>query len=60
MQIKHYYREANQCANRLAKSIAKLGQDFVVNGSPPTEINLLLFYDLFGMYFEWLMPYSVP
>ena len=60
VQIKHYYREANQCANRLAKSIAKLGQDFVVNGSPPTEINLLLFYDLFGMYFEWLMPYSVP
>ena len=45
VQIKHCYREANQCAYRLAKSRAKLGQDFVVNGSPPMEINLLLFYE---------------
>ena len=60
VQIKHYYKEANQCANQLAKSRARLGQDFVVNGSPPMQINLLVFYDLSSMYFEWLMPYSVP
>ena len=49
-------RETNQCADRLAKSRTKLEQDFVVYGSPLD----LLFYDLSGIYFERLMPYSVP
>ena len=49
-------RETNQCADRLAKSRTKLEQDFVVYGSPLD----FLFYDLSGIYFERLMPYSVP
>ena len=34
----------------------EIAQDFVVYGSPLD----LLFYDLSGIYFERLMPYSVP
>ena len=60
VQIKHCYREANQCADKLAKSRAKLEQDFVIYDSPPSEINMLLFYDLFGMFFDRLRPDSIP
>ena len=60
VQIKHCYREVNQCADRITKSGAKLEQDFVIYDSPLSEINLLLFYALSGMFFDRLRPNSVP
>lgn len=53
VQIKHCYIEANQCADKLTKFRAKLEQDFVIYDSPPSEINLLLFFDLFGMFLNF-------
>ena len=56
VQIKHCFREANQCVDRLAKTGTKLERDFIVYESPPSVIILMLFYDCTGMYFERLRP----
>ena len=49
VRLKHYYREANHCADTLAKFGANMEDDFVVFESPPSLIVSLLHSDKLGL-----------
>ena len=48
------FREANQCADFLAKKGATQKQDFRIYDDLPVNISILLYYDSISMYFERL------
>ena len=48
VKIQHCYREANKCANALARKGALLSQDFVIFLEPPADVSLLLSLDVIG------------
>nr|POE45644.1 putative ribonuclease h protein [Quercus suber] len=50
VQVQHCYREANKCADSLARRGALLPQDFVIFLDPPSEVLFLLNLDAAGMY----------
>ena len=57
--MQHCYREANKCAEALARREALLPQDFVIFQEPPIEVSFLLsldstdvLYDRFVSFFE--------
>lgn len=52
VKIQHCYREANKCADVLARRGALLSQDFVVFLEPPADVSLLLSLDAVGAAFE--------
>ena len=52
VKIQHCIREANKCANALARRGAILSQDFVIFLEPPTEVSLLLSLDAAGVAFD--------
>ena len=45
VRIQHCYREANKCADALARRGAWLSQDFVIFLDPPLDVSLLLSLD---------------
>ena len=49
VRLKHCFREANYCADALAKFGADMEDDFVVFASPPSIIANLLFSDKLGV-----------
>ena len=49
VRIKHCYREANKCADALARRGALLSQDFIIFLDPPSDVALLLSLDSVGM-----------
>ncbi|KAL4626417.1 hypothetical protein ACB092_05G094700 [Castanea dentata] len=51
VKIKHCFKEANQCADRLAAAI-----DFMLFDVPPSYIMFLLYFDCMGRFSENL-PY---
>ena len=55
VQIQHCYREANKCADSLARRGAYLSQEFVVLLDPPTEVDFLLRLDSAGACYERLV-----
>ena len=44
LRIQHCYREANKCADALARRGALLSQDFVIFHYPPADLALLFHY----------------
>ena len=52
VQVQHCYREANKCANSLARRGALLPQDFVTFLDPSTEVLFLLNLYTVGLYSE--------
>ena len=52
VKIKHCYREANKCADALAKQGALLAQDFIIFIQPPLEFELLLSLDASGTMYD--------
>ena len=56
VQIQHCYREANKCADSLARRGALLSQDFVVFLDPPMEVSLLLSLDSAGVCYDRCIP----
>ena len=56
IQIQHCYREANKCADALARRGALLSQDFVVFLDPPVEVSLLLSLDSAGVCYDRCIP----
>ena len=54
LKVKHCYREANQCADRLAKMGTTQQQDFLLFSSPTLDIILLMLYDSAGVCYERL------
>ncbi|XP_075670167.1 uncharacterized protein LOC142639928 [Castanea sativa] len=53
-KVKHYYREANQCTNKLAKMVTTQQQDFLLFSNPLLDIMLLMLYDSAGVCYERL------
>ena len=52
-RIQHYYREANKCADALARRRVTLKQDFTIFMDPPSDVALLLNLDSAGtLYFH--------
>ena len=49
VQINHCYREANKCADALARRGALFSQDFVIFLDPPAEVSLLFSLDSAGV-----------
>ena len=54
VKIRHCFREANQCADFLAKKGAAQDHDFRIYNDPPVDMSMLLYYDSIGMYFDRL------
>ena len=52
VKIQHCYREANKCADALARRGAILSQDFVIFLEPPADVSLLLSLDAAGVAFD--------
>jgi ribonuclease HI len=48
-QVQHCFREANRCADALAKRGVKLPQDFCVFYYPPPDITVILNHDILGL-----------
>ena len=48
VRLRHCFREANKCANNLARRGALLDQEFVVFIHPPLEVELLIRLDAMG------------
>ena len=49
-RVTHAFREANQCADALARLGASFDPSFVVFENPPPVVASLLAFDLFDMY----------
>ena len=56
VQIKHCYREANKCADALARRGALLSQDFVIFLDPSAEVSLLLSLDSARVAYDHVVP----
>ena len=52
VQINHCYREANKCADALARRGAMLSQDFVIFLDPSTDVSLLWSLDIAGVAYD--------
>ena len=52
IQFKHCYRQANQCADLLARMGVVQGSDFISFISPPMDICNVFEDDLNGVYFD--------
>ena len=56
MRVRHVYKEANRCANFLAKLDTSLKSDFVVFSSPPVGLIHMLEVDAYGLAINRLCP----
>ena len=45
VKIQHCFREANKCADALARRGALLSQDFIVFSQPPVDVTVLISFD---------------
>ena len=56
VRIQHCYREANKCADALARRGALLSQDFSILIFPPSDVAFLLSLDLVGALYDRFVP----
>nr|POE67484.1 hypothetical protein CFP56_51155 [Quercus suber] len=59
VRLMHCFREANKCANNLARRGALLDQDFVVFIHPPLEVELLIRLDAMGTIYDRFLTSSI-
>ena len=52
VKIQHCFREANKCADALARRGALLSQDFIVFSQPAMDVALLVSLDSVGMFYS--------
>ncbi|KAL0012914.1 hypothetical protein SO802_008022 [Lithocarpus litseifolius] len=52
VRIQHCYREANKCADALARRGALMDQDFTIFLNPPSDVVLLLSLDSAGTLYD--------
>ena len=56
VKTKHYYCEANECADAITRKGPSTSQDFTIFDSLPMDICLLLYYNNLGVYYERICP----
>ena len=59
-KIQHCYREANTCADVLAKVAVFSQLDFCIIDTPPVELSQLLIQDLSGLFCNRICNYTAP
>ena len=59
VRFKHCFREANRCADALARMGGLQEDVFTVFESPPVDISILLEFDSKGLYLNRLCPVSL-
>ena len=59
VRVQHCFREANKCANALARRGALLRQDFVIFLEPLADVALLLDLDSAGVQFDRFVSSSI-
>ena len=59
VRVQHCFREANKCANALARRGALLGQVFVIFLEPLADVALLLDLDSAGVQFDRFVSSSI-
>lgn len=59
IRFKHCFREANCCADALARMGGLQEDEFTVFESPPVDISILLDFDSNGLYMNRLCPVSL-
>ena len=48
-RVQHYFKEANRCADALAKRGVTLPQVFCVFDNPPPDVSVILNHDILGL-----------
>ena len=56
VQIKHCFRQANQCADGLVRMSFRMHDDFKLYDSPPVDVLDVFEGDLIGMYLNKICP----
>ena len=56
IQFKHYFHQANRCANSLARLSLSQEAEFSSFDSPPVDMENVFEDDLDGMYFDRICP----
>ena len=59
-KIQHCYREANTCADALAKKAVFSQLDFCILDTPPVKLSQLLIQDLSGLFCNRICNYTAP
>lgn len=59
MVVKHCYREANQCTDKLTRLGGTQQLEFSIFECPPVDTRLILYYKAIGMYHERLCLNSI-
>ena len=59
-KIQHCYREANTCADALAKKAVFSQLDFCILDTPPVELSQLLIQDQSGLFCNRICNYTAP
>ena len=59
IRFKHIFREANRCADALARMGGLQEDEFIVFESPPVDISFLLEFDSNGLYLNRLCPVAL-
>ena len=59
VRVMHYFREANKCADNLARRGALLDQDFVVFIHPPPKVELLIRLDAVSTMYDRFVSSSL-
>ena len=59
VRIMHYFREANKCADALARCGALLPQDFMIFMNPSPKVEMLLSLDAIGTMYDRFVPPSL-
>ena len=60
MRFKHCYREANRCADNLARVGSQQSPDFLLFYSPHVGVELVFNSDFNGLYYNRRCPYVTP
>lgn len=50
--MKHYFREAKHCVDKLARKGVGQQQDFIVFNDPPEDLTMLLYSNAIDTFFE--------
>ena len=56
IQFKHYFRQANRCADSLVRLSLSKEAEFSLFDSPPVDMKIFFEDDLNGMYFDRICP----
>lgn len=58
-RFNHCYREANRCADVLAKTGSQQTSDFILSDNPPVDLQTFVDFDCSGLYLNRRYPETI-